>query len=230
MDILKLLKDGALEAPSKAIISRIKAVEDFTRNDRQALTSKIEACQYSDPVSPSFVIQMLAEVVDCECVIVSVSPSSEGMAVALIRPASFFAQNGAGYLGWGLPASLGVNLAMPTRKVICLLGDGGFMFGPQALWTAARYKLPVLTIVLNNRAYLVDRSKKMIQENCFIGTELGEPDMNFAYMAESMGVRGFRINRPTEVRDVLSEAWSLNQPVLVDALVSCEISREFLHR
>ena len=228
-DILRSFEEKPLERNVEAVRARIKAVEVFRQTRHDTLRREIEAHRNDDPVSPSFVIQTLAEIVDGDPIVVSVSPSSEGMAMALLGPSSFFAQNGAGYLGWGLPASLGVKVAMPARKVICLLGDGGFMFGPQALWTAVKYQLPVFTLVLNNKAYLVDRSHKMAQKNVFIGTELGQPDMNFATMGESMGVKGFRITQASHVKDVLKEAWKLNEPVIVDALVSGELPREFLH-
>ncbi len=228
-DLLEALTATRTPKTTEAATARIKAIEEFIRDDRERLRQKITACREHDPVSPSVVIQTLAEVVDCDPVVVSVSPSAEGVALALMGPGSFFAQNGAGYLGWGLPAGLGVQIAMPGSKVICLLGDGGFMFGPQALWTAARYKLPVFTLVLNNRAYRVDRSKRMTHENIFIGTELAPPEMNFADMGESMGIQGFRITSPDHVREILTKAWKLDEPVIVDALVSGELPRELLH-
>lgn len=227
-DILVALNQAGPRSYQKSARNRVNAIKAQKKAHRDTIQIKIKERWESTPVSPSRIFQELAQIVDCDPVVITVSPSSEGMALAAIEPSTIFAQNGAGYLGWGLPASLGVWLAMPERRVICVLGDGGFMFGPQALWTAAKYRIPVFTLVLNNRAYLVDRSKKMIAKKRFIGTELGKPDMDFAAMGESMGVKGYRITKPVEVRRILEQAWNTDGPVIVDALVSEEPSRELL--
>ncbi len=227
-DILAALNRPRPVGHQKSARNRIKSIKALKKAHREAIQIKIKERWENTPVSPSRIFQELAQIADCDPVLVTVSPSSEGMALAAMEPSTIFAQNGAGYLGWGLPASLGIRLAMRDRRVICVLGDGGFMFGPQALWTAAKYRIPVFTLVLNNRAYLVDRSKKMIAKKRFIGTELGKPDMNFAAMGEAMGVKGYRITKPAEVTRVLEQAWSTDGPVIVDALVSEELPRELL--
>src|SRR5256886_11092268 len=63
-------------------------------------------------------------------------------------PASFFGSK-TGTLGWGMGAAIGVQLALPGRKVVATIGDGSVMYAPQALWTAARYRLPITYIVPN---------------------------------------------------------------------------------
>ena len=57
------------------------------------------------------------------------------------------------HLGSGVGTAAGVKLARPNQQVICLVGDGSFIFGPTALWNMARLELPVITIVYNNHAY-----------------------------------------------------------------------------
>ena len=58
-------------------------------------------------------------------------------------PKSFFGMRGGG-IGWGMPAALGVKLALPERPVLPLIGDGSSLYTIQALWTAARYSIPVI--------------------------------------------------------------------------------------
>jgi hypothetical protein len=67
------------------------------------------------------------------------------------KPGSYFCSITC--LGWGLPAALGVGLASSRKPVVALVGDGSALFGIQALWTAAKYKIPVIMVVLNNRGY-----------------------------------------------------------------------------
>src|SRR5207247_982278 len=57
------------------------------------------------------------------------------------------------HLGSGVGTAAGVKLARPKRQVLCLVGDGSFIFGPTALWNMARIYLPVITAVYNNHAY-----------------------------------------------------------------------------
>src|SRR5690606_17595319 len=64
-------------------------------------------------------------------------------------------RNGGSYLGWGLGAALGARLGAPDRLVVTVVGDGSFIFGvpSAALWVSARYRLPVLIVILNNERY-----------------------------------------------------------------------------
>lgn len=227
-DILTVLKGEGSRLTSETVRTRIKSVGNFMNSRRDAVALKIKEHWNSKPLSPSRVLQALAEVADGDPVVVGISASGGAMAATLVNAPTVFSQNGVGYLGWGLPASLGISVAMPKKRVICVIGDGGFMFGPQALWTAARYGIPVFTLVLSNRSYVVDRSEKMIQRKAFIGTELGNPDMDFAKMGQSMGVKSFRITEAKEITDVFNEAWKLKEPVIVDAVVSDEMSSDFL--
>src|SRR5947209_12220766 len=66
----------------------------------------------------------------------------------------FFGLRGGG-IGWGLPAALGVKLALPNRPVLALVGDGSSMYTNQALWTAARESLAVVCVIFNNTSYRI---------------------------------------------------------------------------
>src|SRR5205823_2715933 len=70
-----------------------------------------------------------------------------------IRISGGFYTAASGGLGYGLPAAVGIALGSPGRRVICLLGDGSSLYSIQALWTAARHRLPVSFLVLNNGGY-----------------------------------------------------------------------------
>src|SRR5262249_46692993 len=64
-------------------------------------------------------------------------------------PQSYFGLRGGG-IGWGLPATIGVKLALPERPVVGLIGDGSAMYTCQGLWTAARYRIDAVFVILNN--------------------------------------------------------------------------------
>src|SRR5258708_8434596 len=94
----------------------------------------------------------------------------------------------------GVGTAAGVKLARPNQQVICLVGDGSFVFGPTALWNMARLELPVITVVYNNHAYGGPHSRviektaggKMVQRRQFVHDYLGSPDMNMAQIAKGV--------------------------------------------
>src|SRR5262249_61933258 len=84
------------------------------------------------------------------------APSAPSVrAVQRVRtPGRFLYSRGRG-LGWGLPAALGVSLGRDREPVVAVVGDGSFLYSPQALWTAVREGLPVVAVVMNNRGHLI---------------------------------------------------------------------------
>ena len=135
------------------------------------------------------------------------------------------------HLGSGVGTAAGVKLARPNRQVICLVGDGSFIFGPTALWNMARLELPVITVVYNNHAYGGPHSRviektaggKMVQKRQFVHDYLGNPDMNMAYIAKGFGVEGEVVESPGELRAALARARKATvqgRPYLIDAQVA----------
>jgi thiamine pyrophosphate-dependent acetolactate synthase large subunit-like protein len=135
------------------------------------------------------------------------------------------------HLGSGVGTAAGVKLARPNRQVICLVGDGSFIFGPTALWNMARLELPVITVVYNNHAYSGPHSRviekvpsgRMIQTGQFYHDYLGKPDMNMAMIAKGFGVDGEVANSPEELRAALGRARKASmggKPYLIDAQVA----------
>ncbi|HUQ26523.1 MAG TPA: thiamine pyrophosphate-binding protein [Burkholderiales bacterium] len=135
------------------------------------------------------------------------------------------------HLGSGVGTAAGVKLARPNRQVICLVGDGSFIFGPTALWNMARLELPVITVVYNNHAYSGPHSRviekvpsgRMIQTGQFYHDYLGKPDMNMALIAKGFGVDGEVANSPEELRAALGRARKAaagGKPYLIDAQVA----------
>ncbi len=108
-------------------------------------------------------------------------------------------------LGWGVGASTGVKLASPGREVVCSIGDGALMYSAAGFWTQARYEIPVLTVVSNNRNYQTVRHAyhryrgKMVERNKYTGMYLGDPDIDFVKLAESQGVAGERVEHGSQL-------------------------------
>jgi thiamine pyrophosphate-dependent acetolactate synthase large subunit-like protein len=135
------------------------------------------------------------------------------------------------HLGSGVGTAAGVKLARPKQQVICLVGDGSFIFGPTALWNMARLELPVITVVYNNHAYSGPHSRaisgmpegRMVQTNKFMFDYLGNPDMNMAAIAAGFGVKGEQVSSPGELQAALARAKAMaaeGKPYLIDAQIA----------
>jgi acetolactate synthase I/II/III large subunit len=121
-------------------------------------------------------------------------------------------------IGTAFATSLGVKLALPGARVVCVSGDGSFMMEQQELATARFHNIPVLAIVLRNNAYGgMKRDQLHHYGGRVIGTELFVPDL--ARMAELFGAKGYTITRPEEVRPVLQKSLESDDFVVVDVKV-----------
>jgi benzoylformate decarboxylase len=134
--------------------------------------------------------------------------------------------SGAGALGWGMPAALGAKLAAPERTTVCIVGDGSTMYAPQALWTAARYGLDVLFVVLDNSEYRILKRGLDLMEGesarsgTYVGMDLGDPGLDFVALAASMGVTGRSVDGADELESAVGEALQAGAPRLVHVPVS----------
>ena len=130
------------------------------------------------------------------------------------RPRAFLTSSYFGTLGYAFPTALGAKIAHPDRQVVALCGDGGFLYSPQELSTAARFGIDVVAIVFNNRAYGASRWDQMHRfDEHFIGTDLHNPD--FMKLADAYGVVGIRCDSDS-IGPALGKALSANAPVLLE--------------
>jgi acetolactate synthase-1/2/3 large subunit len=141
-----------------------------------------------------------------------------------------FSNSGSASMGYDLPASLGAAIADPSRKVVCLAGDGSIMMNIQELETLANWNADVLVIVLDNDGYL---SIKQTQQN-FFGHDHGAspksgitfPD--FEKIASAFGVVSHKLNPAGDWKSELKKFINMSGPRLVVAPL--EVSQEFIPR
>jgi benzoylformate decarboxylase len=176
------------------------------------------------PMRPSRAIKEIANALPPGSVVVDEAVMLTSYVASIMeftKPGSYFCSITC--LGWGLPASLGVGLANSGKPVVALVGDGSALFGIQALWSAAKYKIPVIVVVLNNRGYaavkwgLASYPDRKSTEGADLGYELGNVD--FPKLAQSFGVNGQRIEKPGEIGPALRKAIRARKPTLIDLIV-----------
>ena len=120
-------------------------------------------------------------------------------------------------LGFSFPTALGVKVGQPDRPVICMVGDGGFMFNASELSTAVKYGINVVTVIFNNDSYgNVERDLDEVFNGTY-DTDLHNPD--FVSFAESFGAVGMRAKHPLELATLIPQALELNAPVIIDVPV-----------
>ena len=134
------------------------------------------------------------------------------------KPRTYIASGYQGTLGWGLNVALGVKTAKPDTPVISVSGDGGFMFGVQELATAAKYNIPVVSIVFTDNAYgNVRRMQQLNYDGRVIASDLKNPD--FVKLGESFGVRSVRAKDPAGLGREIGSAIKHNGPSLIEVPV-----------
>ena len=117
-------------------------------------------------------------------------------------------------VGYSFPTALGAKIARPERPVICMVGDGGFLFNASELSTAVQYGINVTTIVFRNDSYgNVARDLDEMFGGTY-GTDLHNPD--FVKFAESFGAVGMRADEPMDLPGLIPEALALDAPVVID--------------
>ena len=130
-----------------------------------------------------------------------------------------------GAIGQGLPSAVGAAIACPKRKVVALVGDGSAMYTLQALWTLAREKLDVTAIIFNNASYSVLNIElervgaEEIGPKARAQLDLRGPVLDFARMAQGMGVDAVRATTTDQFLVALERALATPGPHLIEAMV-----------
>jgi acetolactate synthase-1/2/3 large subunit len=133
--------------------------------------------------------------------------------------------NTGGALGQGIPVATGAAIAAPDRKVVNLQADGSAMFTLQALWTQARERLDVLTIVLANRSYAVLRAEiprvGAQVDAALAGSllDIDRPDIDWVSLARGLGVEAVRVSTAEAFDDALVAALKERGPRLIEAVM-----------
>jgi benzoylformate decarboxylase len=225
---LRAAVDARMDAAARAAAhERATAIRQAKAEHARRLAAGAEADATRVPVSTAYLMHTLASLVPDDVVIVDESASSLPHVLRHLpfdAPDSFFGSK-TGTLGWGMGAALGVQLALPGRKVVATIGDGSVMYAPQALWTAARYRLPVTYVVANNASYAILKAGMLAlglpsaKRGVFPGMDLVEPEIDYVGLARALGVRAERVDKPAALRDTLAACLAHPGPSLVDVAI-----------
>lgn len=175
------------------------------------------------PIAPEWLMMCLAERLPEDVIVVDegLTTSASLLSFFPFRDRYSYFGNVSGGIGWGIAAAVGVQKAQPERRVVAVIGDGSAMYSPQALWSAAHYKLPVIYIIANNGGYRIikQRLKSFHGNENPIGMDFCNPSINLSVLAESMGLPGRRAATGTEFVQALDAALAVPGPSLIEVMV-----------
>jgi benzoylformate decarboxylase len=206
---------------------RLETIRSAKAQAKAELEERVKQGWDGMPISMARLARTLDRLLEKDTLIVNESPTSKDILMAnfsFSSARSYFSNSSGGYLGWGLGAAIGAKLAAPKRPVVACLGDGSTMFGLQGLWTLAKYRVPLLVIVFNNRAYMAVKnqfrgSEERIRLAAEMGAELVGPEINFARIADTFGIFGQRVEQPDAIEPALKRAVEHHGPALVDVVI-----------
>jgi thiamine pyrophosphate-dependent acetolactate synthase large subunit-like protein len=198
--------DVMLAAEPDAVIPKLLAALGPTAGPRESVSVKraVAAALPKAPLSVEHLARALRRAVGERAVSLTHLPLSwVGEWWSFRHPLDYLGSDGGGGVGGGPGISVGAALALrdlhPDRLPVGICGDGDFLMGVTALWTAVHYRIPLLIVVANNRSFYNDelhqervaRMRNRPVENKWIGQRMSDPDVDLAAMARAQGAEGF---------------------------------------
>jgi len=183
------------------------------------------------PIKPQKLIYDLRQVMGPEDIVIS-DVGAHKMWLArhyhCDRPNTCLISNGFAAMGIAIPGAVAAKLVHPNRKVVAATGDGGFMMNCQELETALRVGTPFVTLIFNDGGYGLIEWKQQNQFGSSSYVHFGNPD--FVKLAESMGLKGYRVESATDFIPILKTALAQDVPAVIDCPVDYRENSRFTQK
>jgi acetolactate synthase-1/2/3 large subunit len=193
---------------------------------RQSWNAELVASQHDDgvPIHPARLLGEIAKVAPPDTIYVTDvgwNKNGAGQQLPVPQPQSFITGGGMATMGFAPAAAIGAKIGQPTRPVVGLVGDGGFLSVCGALTTAVELGVPVVWIIFNNFCFSTIRTVGVTYFKNSYGTEFTTPDgkpynPDFPMLAKAFGVESARVDRPGDLPEALKTAFSANVPYLLE--------------
>lgn len=216
-EVIGDISDSLIEILKR--VNRTDKPEPYAIHLRDEILADYEEFAKDDgfPIKPQKLIYDLRQVMGPEDVVISdVGAHKMWMArhYHCMQPNTCIISNGFAAMGIAIPGALAAKLVKPNHKIVAVTGDGGFMMNCQELETALRVGTPFVTIIFNDGGYGLIEWKQINQfgESNFI--RFTNPD--FVKLAESMGLKGYRVESTLDFIPTLKEALEQDVPTVID--------------
>ena len=214
---------------------RAAAITQSTAEMRSKAQDQLTSEWDNTPISPMRLMAEVRDAVPGDTAFVGAGGTSGrapfAQLIELTQPNSFFEGNAS--LGFPLPGTLGVKLALPERPVVGLLREGDSMYSIQGLWTAAKYNIDVTYVVFNNASYRILKQGMVRylgaseRKSGFLGMNFGEPAIDIARQAAVWDIPSSRIDHPADLASALKAAIDHKGPAVVDVVIDGSYGHHF---
>ena len=208
--------------------ARKQALSERKEAEWEAQMAKATAQPGNQPMA---VAALMAALKDSLPKGVSIAGEPISAGIDMLRTLSFeqsgdyLAARGGG-IGQGLPSTIGMKLAMPERPVLCLSGDGSSLYTIQTLWSVAHHNIPVVFLIINNRAYRIlklnmnrYRRGAKLADRGYQHLDISEPLVDFVSIAKGFGLQAVKVEAAEDVGPAIERAFASGEPWLIDAVV-----------
>lgn len=135
-------------------------------------------------------------------------------------PRTWLTSGGLGAMGFGLPAAVGAQLAMPDKRVIHIAGDGGFKMTGNELYTVATHELPIISVIINNNMLgMIHQLQHVLCDKKYTACKL-PPQLDFAAYARAFGIQAASVHTPQQFSGALEKFMAVRQPGLIVANIT----------
>ncbi|WP_022656533.1 biosynthetic-type acetolactate synthase large subunit [uncultured Desulfovibrio sp.] len=187
--------------------------------------SKPLSYQKSGNIKPQQVVEAVRELTRGDAIIATEVGQHQMWAAqfySFTRPRTLLTSGGLGTMGYGFPAAIGAQFALPDKMVIAVAGDASLQMNIQELATAVAYSLPVKVVILNNRHLgMVRQWQELFYNHNYSSTNM-EAQPDFVKLAEAYGAEGYRIEKPEDLLPELEKALATPNPAFIDVAVERE--------
>jgi benzoylformate decarboxylase len=205
----------------------VRSLEKISQNNwstnRMQRQQDIGGPSNETPIDPDWLMMQIANSIPADTIIVDEGLTTSKTLLQFLPHRDRYSYFGmvSGGIGWGIAAAVGVQLAQPDRPVVAISGDGSAMYSPQALWTAAHLKLPILFLIFNNQGYriLKERLLAFHGNDEYIGMNLREPSIDFTGLATSFGMRAEKITDTVQFEAAFNDAVTSDTPCLLEIML-----------
>ncbi|MGE9984428.1 biosynthetic-type acetolactate synthase large subunit [Desulfovibrio sp. SGI.169] len=224
----KLALAGIMEICEARLAERDWAAEhaEWVRAVTEWKKSKPLCYQKSEnSIKPQQVVEALRELTRGDAIIATEVGQHQMWAAqfySFTKPRTLLTSGGLGTMGYGFPAAIGAQFALPDKMVITVAGDASLQMNIQELATAVAYNLPVKVVILNNRHLgMVRQWQELFYNHNYSSTNM-EAQPDFVKLAEAYGAEGYRIEKPGELLPELEKALATPKPAFIDVVVERE--------
>ncbi len=199
-----------------------KKNEEWLEKMKELKELDIKETSDTGELTPEFLFRKLSELDDGSFVLTTEVGQHQMWASQFFNfktPRTFISSGGLGTMGYGLGASIGAQIALKNKQVINIAGDGSFGMNCNELVTAAKNKLPIIVIILNNNSLgMVRQWQNFFYEGRYSSTTLNRTT-DFVKLVEAFGGKGYRVFEKEELVPVLKEALEYKGPVVIDYVI-----------